>query len=118
MKIKKRIKLEKTQKKMTEYFKEETELDLHYESCGSSRTEPPTSSPIPLRSSSIIILLLNCEQQIINAFEDYLLKCLYASMKKYTESELTEYKKSLSEKKRKKERIFLIFQMKTLVKTL
>ena len=103
---------------MTEYFKEETELDLHYESCGSSRTEPPTSSPIPLRSSSIIILLLNCEQQIINAFEDYLLKCLYASMKKYAENELTEIKKSLSEKKRKKERIFLIFQMKTLVKTL
>ena len=49
---KKQIKLEKTQKKMTEYFKDDTELDLHYESSGSSRTEPPTSSPIPLRSSS------------------------------------------------------------------
>ena len=49
---KKRIKLEKTQKKMTEFFKEETELDLHYESSGSTRAEPPTSSPIPLRLSS------------------------------------------------------------------
>ena len=58
---------------------------------------------LAIKSIHTKTLLLNCEQQIIHIFEDHLIKCLYASMKKYAENELSEIKKSLSEK------IFLIF---------
>ncbi len=53
---------------------------------------------LAIKSIHTKTLLLNCEQQIIHSFEDHLIKCLYVSMKKYAENELSEIKKSLSEK--------------------
>ena len=42
---KKRVKLDKSQRKMTSFFQEETNLLLNYESSESSRTNTPSFSP-------------------------------------------------------------------------